>query len=99
MRNKLLLILHLNNLFKGRGDPTRTGDRLVPNQERYQLRYTPKELFFSKALQIYIFFFIPPTVSRYFNSNYISLYLSIGTLGYIGAKRYSVNLGLLFAAI
>ncbi len=25
-----------------RGDPTRTGDRLVPNQERYQLRYTPK---------------------------------------------------------
>ena len=29
--------------FNGcRGDPTRTGDRLVPNQERYQLRYTPK---------------------------------------------------------
>ena len=25
-----------------RGDPTRTGDRLVPNQERYQLRYTPE---------------------------------------------------------
>ena len=26
----------------GRGDPTRTGDHLVPNQVRYQLRYTPK---------------------------------------------------------
>ena len=24
-----------------RGDPTRTGDHLVPNQVRYQLRYTP----------------------------------------------------------
>ena len=26
---------------KSRGDPTRTGDHLVPNQVRYQLRYTP----------------------------------------------------------
>ena len=25
----------------GRGDPTRTGDHLVPNQVRYQLRYAP----------------------------------------------------------
>ena len=25
-----------------RGDPTRTGDHLVPNQVRYQLRYTPR---------------------------------------------------------
>ncbi len=25
-----------------RGDPTRTGDHLVPNQVRYQLRYAPK---------------------------------------------------------
>ncbi len=29
---------------KSRGDPTRTGDHLVPNQVRYQLRYTPKAL-------------------------------------------------------
>ena len=27
-------------LFQGRGDRTRTCDSLVPNQERYQLRYT-----------------------------------------------------------
>ena len=27
-----------------RGDRTRTCDSLVPNQERYQLRYTPKKL-------------------------------------------------------
>ena len=33
-----------------RGDPTRTGDRLVPNQERYQLRYTP--IAFCKRMQI-----------------------------------------------
>ena len=32
-----------------RGDPTRTGDRLVPNQERYQLRYTPITFFSPKA--------------------------------------------------
>ena len=28
--------------FVCRGDPTRTGDHLVPNQVRYQLRYTPE---------------------------------------------------------
>lgn len=36
-----------------RGDPTRTGDRLVPNQERYQLRYTPIASFSRKRLQRY----------------------------------------------
>ena len=29
-----------SSLFVGRGDRTRTCDSLVPNQERYQLRYT-----------------------------------------------------------
>ena len=33
----------------GRGDPTRTGDHLVPNQVRYQLRYTPKASAASKS--------------------------------------------------
>lgn len=70
MRNKLLLILHLNNLFKGRGDPTRTGDRLVPNQERYQLRYTPVCIrYFSNAMQRYCFFSIPPNVFIIFSIN------------------------------
>ena len=32
-------------LFQGRGDRTRTCDSLVPNQERYQLRYTPVHFF------------------------------------------------------
>ena len=30
-----------NNRSVCRGDPTRTGDHLVPNQVRYQLRYAP----------------------------------------------------------
>lgn len=30
-----------NISFRCRGSVTRTRDRLVPNQERYQLRYTP----------------------------------------------------------
>ena len=34
----------------GRGDRTRTCDSLVPNQERYQLRYTS---IFSKRVQRY----------------------------------------------
>ena len=35
------LIVFLKGAKKSRGDPTRTGDHLVPNQVRYQLRYTP----------------------------------------------------------
>ena len=31
----------MRKIKKSRGDPTRTGDHLVPNQVRYQLRYTP----------------------------------------------------------
>lgn len=31
------------DLTDSRGDRTRTCDSLVPNQERYQLRYTPKK--------------------------------------------------------
>ena len=42
---------------KSRGDPTRTGDHLVPNQVRYQLRYTPNFIAMSyvvrKAVQRY----------------------------------------------
>ena len=34
---------------KSRGDPTRTGDHLVPNQVRYQLRYTPNARTLPKA--------------------------------------------------
>ena len=35
---------------KSRGDPTRTGDHLVPNQVRYQLRYTPMAFhYFAKS--------------------------------------------------
>ena len=30
----------------GRSDGIRTHDLLVPNQARYQLRYTPKQLFY-----------------------------------------------------
>ena len=33
--------LKSNISFRCRGSVTRTRDRLVPNQERYQLRYTP----------------------------------------------------------
>ena len=41
-----------------RGDPTRTGDHLVPNQVRFQLRYTPNLSTLSwKAMQRYIFIF------------------------------------------
>ena len=45
-------------IFKGgRGDRTRTCDSLVPNQERYQLRYTSiLRMLFRKALQRYCFF-------------------------------------------
>ena len=32
-----------------RGDRTRTCDSLVPNQERYQLRYTPQNIRFLKC--------------------------------------------------
>ena len=44
-----------------RGDRTRTCDSLVPNQERYQLRYTPKNIgykppLFSNAVQRYALF-------------------------------------------
>ena len=46
-----------------RGDPTRTGDRLVPNQERYQLRYTPetaaKVAIFLFSTKIFLIFLIP----------------------------------------
>ena len=38
---------------RGRGDRTRTCDSLVPNQERYQLRYTS---IFVLRLQRYTFF-------------------------------------------
>ena len=43
---KFRLSLFLGSIWskvkqKSRGDPTRTGDHLVPNQVRYQLRYTP----------------------------------------------------------
>ncbi len=35
----------------GRSDGIRTHDLLVPNQARYQLRYTPKQLYYyNKAL-------------------------------------------------
>ena len=32
----------VSSFFLRRGDLTRTGDPLVPNQVRYQLRYAPK---------------------------------------------------------
>ena len=45
-------------IVRCRGDPTRTGDHLVPNQVRYQLRYTPNLLTLSwKAMQRYFFIF------------------------------------------
>ena len=37
-----------------RGDRTRTCDSLVPNQERYQLRYTPEELLRQSLLDAHI---------------------------------------------
>ena len=39
-KNKVLRIQHLI-IQNSRGDRTRTCDSLVPNQERYQLRYAP----------------------------------------------------------
>ena len=47
---------------KSRGDPTRTGDHLVPNQVRYQLRYTPMLItgIPRKAVQIYVIYSICP---------------------------------------
>ena len=44
--------------FKGgRGDRTRTCDSLVPNQERYQLRYTSflRRFFLKSAAKVHIF--------------------------------------------
>ncbi len=40
-RYNFFLNLQTFSLFFCRGDPARTGDHLVPNQVRYQLRYTP----------------------------------------------------------
>ena len=66
-------------LFQGRGDRTRTCDSLVPNQERYQLRYTPvncatPRCTFSNAdAKVQKFF----DISKYFkekSGNYISNY-------------------------
>ena len=34
------MTIHQRETLQGRGDRTRTCDSLVPNQERYQLRYT-----------------------------------------------------------
>jgi hypothetical protein len=39
------------DLTDSRGDRTRTCDSLVPNQERYQLRYTPKNRPADRLLQ------------------------------------------------
>ena len=39
--------LKSNISFRCRGSVTRTRDRLVPNQERYQLRYTPSICIFA----------------------------------------------------
>ena len=57
-----------------RGDRTRTCDSLVPNQERYQLRYTPKNIgwkppLFSNAVQRYALFFNYPNFFRTFYGN------------------------------
>ena len=48
------LVMNQRSFFLkiGRGDRTRTCDSLVPNQERYQLRYTSVCLL-SKRLQNY----------------------------------------------
>ena len=60
--------LKSNISFRCRGSVTRTRDRLVPNQERYQLRYTPNIILlklprttlwavaFRKRVQRYYFF-------------------------------------------
>ena len=51
MQKFLGLLLH----FYGRGDPTRTGDILVPNQTRYQLRYAPIFLVAAVRLELTIY--------------------------------------------
>gem|GEM_PF-2565985 len=60
-------------LFQGRGDRTRTCDSLVPNQERYQLRYTPVHFFSNADAKVQSF----SDISKYFkkkSDNFVSNY-------------------------
>ena len=66
---------------QGRGDRTRTCDSLVPNQERYQLRYTSfcksqEEALPVLRVQRYELFLSPANFERLFNNILLFKYLS-----------------------
>ena len=56
-----------------RGDRTRTCDSLVPNQERYQLRYTPLQYscFLIADAKVWSFFVPTKFFDDYFQKNII----------------------------
>lgn len=49
-----------------RGDPTRTGDHLVPNQVRYQLRYTPKAFLLKSVAKVVLFLELTKLIDVFF---------------------------------
>ena len=73
------LVMNQRSFFLkiGRGDRTRTCDSLVPNQERYQLRYTslPKRPCLICGCKVNIFFPTVQILGNLFSDNFILLFL------------------------